>query len=145
MSTSRDVAPRTDGVVVKFGRREESEIFHSFDHQINTRRGTMTTKTKNITFMSGGTSRASSTRGLLAVAVCGLFISLTVPSARACQPAGGCDGFGIGVAPHIVQRPDFRDWINQNADQNCDGQINFIDSLPFDEVNDADCFFWVHL
>ncbi len=103
-----------------------------------TRRREMSTKTRNITFLPSGTSRARSTRGLLAAAVCGLLISLTAPAAQACIQVGGCDGFGVGGTLPTVQRADFKTWLKTYANVFCNGPGN---TLPFDEVNDADCSF----
>ncbi len=76
-------------------------------------------------------------RAVRLVAVCGFLVAMSASSARACIQAGGCDGFGVGGTPATVQRADFDVWITQNATQYCNSGV----PLPFDTVNDADCFF----
>jgi len=97
----------------------------------------MTTKTRNIIFMSDGTSRTRSTRGSLAVVVCGLLVAMSAPSARACVIAGDCDGFGVGVFPPTWQRPVFAAALAANAGTYCDSGF----PRPFGKENDTDCFF----
>lgn len=71
------------------------------------------------------------------LAICGLLVALTAPSARACIQVGDCDGFGVGGTPATVQRPPFAGWIQQNAAFYCEQGV----PLPFDTVDDTDCFF----
>jgi len=92
----------------------------------------MTTKTRDITFMPSGTLRSRNISGLLAVAVCGLLVALTAPSARACVIAGDCDAFAPPTEP-VVLRPIFNAWLNgPTAIPN--GTLHGGVSLAFDQV-----------
>jgi hypothetical protein len=98
----------------------------------------MTTKTRYITFMPSARSRARNMLWLLAVAVFGLLVALTAPSARAefgiCIQAGDADNFvSGGPADVVVLQPAFAAWLNTPVNQQFCAPAA---TLPFDTVRD---------